>query len=109
MIINGDNHKSIYVIYRDPANTTHRPNAGPMLARRRPNIGPTLDRCVLFAGDRDLHQVILYVQRVYLKQYNVRSPGTWLCPMSSNQRFEKCEIKALYQNSSRLEILAVTE
>ena len=37
----------------NPANTTHRSNVGPMLARRlqrRPNIGPILDRCVAFAG-----------------------------------------------------------
>ena len=34
-------------------NTTHRPNAGPMLGRRRrrwPNIVPTFGRCVVFAG-----------------------------------------------------------
>ena len=37
----------------DPANTTHRPNVGPMLARRlrrRPNIGPTLGRRAMVAG-----------------------------------------------------------
>ena len=36
-----------------PANTTHRPDVGPMLGRRRrrwPNIGPTSGRCVVFAG-----------------------------------------------------------
>ena len=35
-----------------PANTTHRPNVGPMLAhrlRRRPNISPTLGLGVVFA------------------------------------------------------------
>ena len=35
------------------ANTTHRPDVGPMLARRlrrRANIGPTLGQCVVFAG-----------------------------------------------------------
>ena len=37
-----------------PANTTHPPNVGSMLARRlrrRSNIDPTLGRCVLFAGN----------------------------------------------------------
>ena len=48
----------------NPANTTHRPNVGPMLAhrlRRRPHIGPTLGRCVLFAGNPlyDLCQMTL--------------------------------------------------
>ena len=36
-----------------PENTTHRPNVGPMLARRLrhlPSIGPTLGLCVVFVG-----------------------------------------------------------
>ena len=40
-------------IFLSPANTTQRPNVGPMLAhrlRRRPNIGPALGRSVVFAG-----------------------------------------------------------
>ena len=35
-----------------PANTTHRPDVGPMARRlrRRPNIGPASGRCAVFAG-----------------------------------------------------------
>ena len=46
----------------NPANTTHRPNVEPMLARRlrrQRNIGSTLGRCVVFAGKAALAQHIV--------------------------------------------------
>ena len=44
------------------ANTTYRPNVGPMLGqrrRRRPNIGPTLGGCVVFSWTVHLLELIM--------------------------------------------------
>ena len=56
VVVVGDNGQVFTLrewISSGPANTTHRPNAGPMLGQRRrrwANIGPALGRCVVFAG-----------------------------------------------------------